>query len=58
MVKAGTIEYLSRVAKEVLEAKDGKDANKVCREKKPDILISDISIMASIWQIRSHDKDV
>ncbi|MDD2448126.1 MAG: response regulator [Sulfurimonas sp.] len=63
MVRASAVEYLSRVAKEVLEAKDGKDAIKIWKSHKPDIIISDINMprlngidMASY--IRSHDKDV
>ncbi len=63
MTRAGAVEYLSRVAKEVLEAKDGKDAIKVWKSHNPDIIISDINMprlngidMASY--IRSHDKNV
>jgi len=63
MVRASAVEYLSREAKEVLQAKDGKDAIKLWREHKPDIIISDISMprlngidMASY--IRAYDKDV
>ena len=62
-VRTNAIEYLKRVSKEVLEASNGKDAIKVWKEKKPDIIITDISMpklngldMASY--IRSHDKDV
>lgn len=63
MVRASAVEYLSRVAKEVLQAKDGKEAIKLWREYKPDIIISDISMprlngidMASY--IRAHDKNI
>ncbi|WP_372999942.1 response regulator transcription factor [Sulfurimonas sp.] len=63
MVRKSAVEYLERVAKEVLQAKDGKEAIKVWREHKPDIIITDISMprlngidMASY--IRAHDKDV
>ncbi len=63
MVRKGAVEYLSRVCKEVYEAKDGKEAIAVWREHKPDIIITDISMprlngidMASY--IRVHDKNV
>jgi len=63
MVRKSAVEYLSRVCKEVLQAKDGKDAIKVWAEYKPDIIITDISMprlngcdMASY--IRANDKDV
>ena len=63
MVRKSAVEYLERVAKEVLQAKDGKEAIKAWREHKPDIIITDISMprlngidMASY--IRAHDKDV
>jgi DNA-binding response OmpR family regulator len=63
MVRKSAVEYLERVAKEVLQAKDGKEAIKIWREHNPDIIITDISMprlngidMASY--IRVHDKDV
>ncbi len=63
MVRKSAVEYLSRVCKNVLEAKDGKEAIAIWRENKPDIIITDISMpklngidMASY--IRAHDKDV
>ncbi len=63
MVRKSAVEYLSRVCKEVLEAKDGKEAIGIWREYKPDIIITDISMprlngidMASY--IRAQDKDV
>ena len=63
MVRKSAVEYLSRVCKEVLQAKDGKEAIKVWSEFKPDIIITDISMpklngidMASY--IRANDKDV
>lgn len=63
MVRKSAVEYLERVAKEVLQAKDGKEAINVWKEHKPDIIITDISMprlngidMASY--IRAHDKDV
>lgn len=63
MVRKSAVEYLERVAKEVLQAKNGKEAISVWKEHKPDIIITDISMprlngidMASY--IRAHDKDV
>ncbi|MBL0708724.1 MAG: response regulator [Sulfurimonas sp.] len=63
MVRKSAVEYLSRVCKRVLQAKDGKEAITIWRENKPDIIITDISMpklngidMASY--IRSQDKDV
>ncbi len=63
MVRKNAVEYLKRVCKEVLEAKDGKEAIKVWKEHKPDIIITDINMprlngldMASY--IRANDKDV
>lgn len=63
MVRKSAVEYLERVAKEVLQAKDGKEAIGIWKEHKPDIIITDISMprlngidMASY--IRAHDKDV
>jgi DNA-binding response OmpR family regulator len=62
-VRKSAVEYLNRICKEVLEAKDGKEAIAIWREKKPDIIITDISMphlngidMASY--IRAHDKNV
>jgi len=63
MVRKAAVEYLSRVCNIVLQAKDGKEAINIWREKKPDIIITDISMprlngidMASY--IRSYDKNV
>jgi len=63
MVRKNAVEYLNRVAKKVIEAKDGKEALSLWKEYKPDIIITDISMprlngidMASY--IRAHDKDV
>ena len=62
-VRRNAVEYLRRIAKEVLEAADGKEAIKVWSDERPDIIITDISMprlngldMASY--IRSKDKDV
>ena len=63
MVRKNAVEYLNRISKEVYEAKDGKEAIRVYKEQKPDIIITDISMpklngldMASY--IRSQDKNV
>jgi DNA-binding response OmpR family regulator len=63
MVRKNAVEYLSRISKKVLEAKDGKEAVKIWKNEKPDIIITDISMpklngldMASY--IRSQDKKV
>ncbi len=63
MVRRNAVEYLSRIAKHVLQAKDGKEAIKIWADKKPDIIISDINMprlngldMASY--IRAQDKKV
>ncbi len=63
MVRKGAVEYLSRIAKDVLEASNGKEAITMWKKYKPDIIISDINMpklngidMASY--IRSQDKDV
>ena len=63
MVRRNAVEYLSRIAKRVLEAKDGKEAIKIWADEKPDIIITDINMprlngldMASY--IRAQDKEV
>ena len=63
MVRRNAVEYLSRIAKRVLEAKDGKEAVKIWADEKPDIIITDINMprlngldMASY--IRAQDKEV
>ncbi|MCW8838465.1 MAG: response regulator [Thiovulaceae bacterium] len=63
MVRKSALEYLNRISKKVLEAKDGKEAIKIWKQEKPDIIITDISMpklngldMASY--IRTHDKNV
>ncbi len=62
-VRKSAVEYLSRISKKVLQAKDGKEAIGIWKEFKPDIIITDINMprlngldMASY--IRAHDKDV
>jgi len=63
MVRKNAVEYLSRISKKVLQAKNGKEAIKIYKEEKPDIIITDISMpklngldMASY--IRAEDKNV
>lgn len=62
-VRQNAVEYLKRVAKEVYEAGNGKEAIALWKQHKPDIIISDINMphmngldMASY--IRSQDKVV
>jgi DNA-binding response OmpR family regulator len=43
-VRRNAVEYLRRICKEVLEAKDGKEAISIWKEHKPDIIITDISM--------------
>ncbi len=62
-VRRNAVEYLKRIAKEVLEAADGKEAIKVWADAKPDIIITDISMprlngLDMARYIRSKDKDV
>ncbi len=62
-VLANAVEYLSRICKEVYEARNGKEAIKVWREKHPDIIIADIKMprlngLDMAAYIRSHDTDV
>lgn len=62
-VRQNAVEYLKRVAKEVYEAGDGKEAIALWKQHKPDIIITDINMprmngldMASF--IRAQDKEV
>ena len=48
-VRRNAIEYLRRICKEVLEAKDGKEAISVWKEHRPDIIITDIIMIC--WRI-------
>ena len=62
-VRRNAVEYLSRIAKEVLEASNGKEAIKVWADEKPDIIITDISMpvlngLDMARYIRSKDKEV
>ncbi len=62
-VRRNAVEYLSRLCKEVYEAENGKDAIRVWREQKPDIIIADISMprlngLDMAQYIRTHDPDV
>jgi len=63
MVRKGAVEYLSRICKEVLEAKDGKEAISIWSEHKPDIIITDINMprlngLDMAAYIRAQDKAV
>lgn len=63
MVRKNAVEFLSRITKKVLEAKDGKEAIKVWSEEKPDIIITDINMpklngLDMAAYIRSQDKNV
>ena len=62
-IRRNAVEYLKRIAKEVLEAGDGKEAIKVWSEEQPDIIITDISMprlngLDMARYIRSKDQDV
>lgn len=62
-VRRNAVEYLKRIVKEVLEAKDGKEAIKIWHDEKPDIIISDINMprlngLDMARYIRSKDRDV
>jgi DNA-binding response OmpR family regulator len=62
-VRRNAVEYLKRIVKEVLEAKDGKEAIAVWRDKKPDIIITDINMpklngLDLARYIRAKDQDV
>ena len=63
IVRKNALEYLRRISKEVIEAKNGKEAIKLWKNHKPDIIITDINMphlngldMASY--IRANDKNV
>jgi len=63
VVRKNALEYLRRIAKEVIQAKDGKEAIGLWKKHTPDIIITDINMphlngldMASY--IRAHDKNV
>lgn len=62
-VRRNAVEYLKRMTKEVFEAKDGKDAIAIWRDKKPDIIIADINMpklngLDMARYIRAKDQDV
>jgi len=63
MVRKNAVEFLSRVTKKVLQAKDGKEAIGMWKEFKPDIIITDINMpklngIDTASYIRANDKDV
>ena len=63
MVRKNAVEFLQRICKEVLQAKDGKEAIKIWSEEKPDIIITDINMpklngLDMAAYIRAQDKDV
>lgn len=43
-IRRNAVEYLQRICKEVLEARDGKEAIRVWQDRHPDIIITDISM--------------
>ncbi len=62
-IRRNAVEYLKRIAKEVLEASNGKEAIRIWHEEKPDIIITDISMprlngLDMARYIRSNDQDV
>ncbi|RLA71116.1 MAG: DNA-binding response regulator [Epsilonproteobacteria bacterium] len=62
-VRKNAVEYLSRISRKVLEAKDGKEALLIWKEHKPDVIITDINMprlngLDMARYIRSHDADV
>jgi len=63
MVRKNAVEFLQRICKRVLEAKNGKEAIKVWSEEKPDIIITDINMprlngLDMAAYIRAQDKNV
>lgn len=62
-VRRGAVEYLRRMCKKVLEAKDGKEAIGIYKKERPDIIITDINMpklngLDMARYIRSEDKEV
>ncbi|HFU74313.1 MAG TPA: response regulator transcription factor [Helicobacteraceae bacterium] len=62
-VRRNAVEYLQRICKEVLEAKDGKEALTVWKDYHPDIIITDINMprlngIDMARYIRAQDHDV
>jgi len=62
MIRQNAVEYLSRICKQVLEAKNGLEALEVYKRHKPDIIISDIKMpkmngLELAEQIRKVDKE-
>ena len=61
IIRQNAVEYLSDYFQEVYQAKDGLDALEVYRERKPDIIITDIRMprldgLAMAKKIRREDK--
>jgi len=62
-VRRNAVEYLKRICKEVLEAKDGKEALGIWKDNRPDIIITDINMprlngIDMARYIRSQDHEV
>ncbi len=61
ITRQNAVEYLSAFYKEVLQARDGQEALEIYKEKKPDIIITDIEMprlngLEMAKQIRKRDK--
>jgi len=61
IIRQNAVEYLSSYFKEVFQAQDGEMALKIYREKKPDIIITDIEMprlsgLDMAKKIRKNDK--
>lgn len=62
-LRRNAVEYLGRIVKEVLQAKDGKEAIALWHDERPDIIITDINMprlngLDMARYIRSKDQDV
>lgn len=62
LIRLNAIDYLSLYCKHVYEAKDGLEGLKKYKEKKPDIIITDIEMpklngLDMVKEIRKKDKD-
>ena len=61
IIRQNAVEYLNNYCKEVFQAKDGQEALAVYKDKKPDVIISDIEMpklngLEMAKQIRKEDK--